>query len=134
MKLQPERVWRRRFEQINAFEKHLTENRVIVLKFFLHLSKAEQAERLQARLDDARKNWKFETGDLAMRAKWPQFQRAYEDALNCCSTPWAPWHIVPADRKWYRDHVIARTVVEAMEKLNLKWPRPGEDLSKIKIE
>ena len=133
MKLQPERVWRRRYEQINAFEKHLTENRVILLKFFLHISKAEQAERLQARLDDARKNWKFETGDLAMRTHWPQFQRAYEDALNCCSTPWAPWHIVPADRKWCRDYVIARAVVEAMEKLKLKWPKLREDLSKIKI-
>jgi len=103
------------------------------LKFFLHISKAEQAERLQARLDDARKNWKFETSDLAMRAHWPQFQRAYEDALNGCSTPWAPWHIVPADRKWCRDYVIARAVVEAMEKLKLKWPKPREDLSKIKI-
>ena len=133
MKLQPERVWRARYDQINAFEKHLAENRVILLKFFLHISKAEQAERLQARLDDPRKNWKFETGDLAMRAKWPQFQRAYEDALNCCSTAWAPWHIVPADRKWHRDYVIARTVVEAMEKLKLKWPKPREDLSKIKI-
>jgi polyphosphate kinase 2 (PPK2 family) len=133
MRLQPERVWRVRYDQINAFERHLAENRVILLKFFLHISKAEQAERLKARIDDPRKNWKFESADLAMRAKWPQFQRAYEDALNCCSTPWAPWHIVPADRKWYRDFVIARTVVDAMEKLKLKWPRPREDLSKIKI-
>jgi PPK2 family polyphosphate:nucleotide phosphotransferase len=133
MKLRPERIWRRRYDQINAFEHHLAENRVILLKFFLHLSKAEQAERLKARLEDRRKNWKFETGDLAMRARWPQFQRAYEDALNCCSPPWAPWHIVPADRKWYRDYVIARIVVEAMEKLKLKWPKPREDLSKIRI-
>jgi len=133
MKLQPERVWRARYDQMNAFENHLTGNRVVLLKFFLHISKAEQAERLQARLDDPRKNWKFETGDLAMRAKWPAFQRAYEDALNCCSTAWAPWHIVPANRKWYRDFVIARTVVEAMEKLKLKWPKPREDLSKIEI-
>ena len=133
MKLQPERVWRARYDQINAFEKHLAENRVLLLKFFLHLSKAEQAERLKERLQDKRKNWKFESGHLAMRAKWPQFQRAYEDALNCCSTPWAPWHIVPADRKWCRDYVIACAVVEAMEKLKLKWPKPREDLSKIKI-
>ena len=133
MKLQPERVWRARYDQINSFEKHLAENRVLLLKFFLHISRAEQAERLKERLQDKRKNWKFESGDLAMRAKWPQFQRAYEDALNCCSPPWTPWHIVPADRKWYRDYVIARTVVEAMEKLKLKWPKPREDLSKIKI-
>lgn len=134
MKLQPKRVWRARYDQINAFEKHLTENRVILLKFFLHLSKAEQAERLQARLEDKRKNWKFETADLEMRERWSKFQRAYEDALNRCSTPWAPWHLVPADRKWYRDYVIARTVMEALEDLKLKWPKPKEDLSKIKIE
>jgi PPK2 family polyphosphate:nucleotide phosphotransferase len=133
LKLQPESVWRARYEQINAFEKHLAENRVILLKFFLHLSKAEQAERLKARLQDRRKNWKFESGDLQMRVKWSQFQRAYEDALNRCSTPWAPWHIVPADRKWYRDYVIAHTVVDALERLELQWPKPREDLSKIKI-
>ena len=133
MKLQPERVWGARYDQINAFEKHLTENRVILLKFFLHISKQEQAERLKARLADPRKNWKFEKGDLEMRAKWPQFQRAYEEALNRCSTSWSPWHIVPADRKWYRDYVIAHTVVGALEKLKLKWPKPREDLSKIKI-
>lgn len=133
MKLQPERVWRPRYDQINAFEKHLVENRVILLKFFLHLSKAEQAERLRARLEDKRKNWKFESADLEMRKRWPQFMRAYEDTLNCCSTTWAPWHIVPADRKWYRDYVIARVVVGAMEKLKLKWPKPKVDLSKITI-
>jgi len=133
MKLQPERVWRARYEQINAFEKHLAENRVILLKFFLHISKEEQAERLKERIQDKRKNWKFDAGDLEMRARWAHFQRAYEDALNCCSTSWAPWHIVPADRKWYRDYVLASTVVDALEKLKLKWPRPRTDLSKIKI-
>jgi PPK2 family polyphosphate:nucleotide phosphotransferase len=133
MKLQPEKIWRARYKQINAFEKILTENRVVLLKFFLHLSKAEQAERLRARLEDPRKYWKFESADLEMRQKWPQFQRAYEDALNRCSAPWSPWHIVPADRKWYRDYVIARTVVDALEKLKLKWPKPKADLSKIKI-
>jgi len=133
MKLQPERVWRARYDQINAFEKHLTENRVILLKFFLHISKKEQAERLQSRLDNPHKNWKFEQGDLAMRAKWNDFQKAYEDVLNRCSTPWAPWHIIPAERKWHRDYFIARTVVAALEKLKLKWPQPQEDLAKIRI-
>ncbi len=133
MKLEPESIWRARYDQINVFEKHLAENRIILLKFFLHISKAEQAERLKARLGDPRKDWKFETGDLVMRAKWSLFQRAYEAALNRCSTSWAPWHIVPADRKWYRDYVIARTVVDAMEALKLKWPKPREALSKIKI-
>jgi PPK2 family polyphosphate:nucleotide phosphotransferase len=133
MKLVPDDVWRPRFEEINAFEKHLTENRVIILKFFLHISKDEQAERLKMRLEDKRKNWKFESADLLMRAKWPEFQEAYEDVLNRCSTPWAPWYIIPANRKWYRDYVIARTIVDRLEKLNLKWPKPHEDLSKVKI-
>ena len=133
MKLQPKSVWRERYDQINAFEKHLAAKRVVLLKFFLHISKAEQAERLQSRLDDPRKNWKFETSDLAMRAKWSEFQKAYEDVLNRCSTPWAPWHIIPSERKWHRDYFIARTVVAALEKLKLKWPKPKEDLSKIKI-
>lgn len=133
MDLQPEKVWRARFDQINAFEKHLTENRVILLKFFLHVSKEEQAIRLQARLEDKRKNWKFEAADLKMREKWPEFQHAYEEVLNRCSTNVAPWHVVPADRKWYRDFVIASSVVEALEKLNLKWPKPREDWAKIKI-
>ena len=132
--LQPKEVWKARYEQINAFEKHLAENRVILLKFFLHISREEQTERLQERLDNPHKHWKFESADLAMRAKWPQFMEAYEDAINKCSTPWAPWHIVPADRKWYRDHVIARTVVSALENLKLKWPKAREDLSKVKIK
>lgn len=133
-KLQPEKVWRARYEQINGFEKYLVENRVLLLKFFLHISKGEQAERLKARLEDKRKNWKFEKADLDMRAKWPEFQKAYEDALNRCSPKHAPWHIVPADHKWYRDFVIATTVVETLEKLNLKWPKPREDLSQVKID
>lgn len=133
MRLQPKRVWQPRYEQINAFEKHLTQNRVVLLKFFLHISKSEQAERLQARLDDPKKNWKFESADLEMRKKWPQFQRAYEEALNRCSTPWAPWHIVPADRKWVRDYVIARAVLDALEKMKLSWPKPKENLSKVQI-
>lgn len=133
LKLQPEQVWRARYAQINAFEKFLFENRVVLLKFFLHISKAEQARRLEARLDDPARNWKFELNDVKMRAHWEKFQEAFEEAINRCSTPYAPWHIVPANHKWYRDYVIASTVVEAMEQLNLKWPKPREDLSKIRI-
>jgi PPK2 family polyphosphate:nucleotide phosphotransferase len=134
MKLQPERVWRARFDQINAFEKFLSENNVVLLKFFLHISKKEQAKRLQARLDNPRKNWKFEKGDLEMRARWNEFQKAYEDVINRCHTRHTPWHIIPADHKWYRDYLIASIVVDAMEKLDLKWPKPGVDLSKIRIQ
>jgi len=134
LKLQPREVWSARYAQINAFEKILAGNNVIQLKFFLHISKDEQARRLKARLNDPAKNWKFEMSDLEMRAHWSEFQKAYEDAINCCSTSWAPWHIVPANHKWYRDYVVARTVVDALEKLKTKWPKPRVDLSKIKIK
>jgi len=134
LKLQPKEVWSARYGQINAFEKILADNRTILLKFFLHISKDEQAKRLQARLDDPAKNWKFEMSDLNMRAYWRDFEKAYEDAINCCSTTCAPWYIVPADHKWYRDYVVARIVVSALEDLKMKWPRPKIDLSKIKIK
>ena len=133
MNFVPRSVWSRRYDQINAFEKHLVQNRVVLLKFFLHISKEEQAERLRARLEDPHKNWKFQPEDLKMREKWPQFMKAYEDAINHCSTEYAPWHIVPANRKWYRDYVIAKTVVKALEGLKLRWPKSNYDLSKIKI-
>lgn len=133
LKLQPEKVWRARYDQINAFEKHLAANRVILLKFFLHISKDEQLERLKERRDNPKKNWKFEPTDLDMRARWHDFQKAYEDALNHCSTPWAPWHIIPAERKWHRDYFIARIVVDVLERLKLKWPKAKQDFSRIKI-
>jgi PPK2 family polyphosphate:nucleotide phosphotransferase len=133
LKLQPVQVWRARYDQINNFEKHLAANNVVLLKFFLHISKEEQAERLRARLADPRKNWKFDPEDLKMRAQWGKFMKAYEDAINYCSTHYAPWHVVPANRKWYRDYVVARTVVKALESMKLKWPKPREDLSKYKI-
>lgn len=133
MRLQSASVWRKRYEQINAFEKHLVANNVIILKFFLHISREAQAERLKVRIEDSRKNWKFELADLKMRAHWGNFQKAYEDAINNCSTHYAPWYIIPADRKWYRDYVIAKTVVKALEEMNLNWPKPREDLSKIRI-
>jgi PPK2 family polyphosphate:nucleotide phosphotransferase len=129
----PPHVWRSRYEQINAFEKGLAANKVILLKFFLHISREEQAERLQARLDNPAKNWKFDPEDLKMRAHWPKFMQAYEDAINRCSTPCAPWHVIPANRKWYRDYLIAKTVVKAMEDLKLKWPKPNPQLLKVKI-
>ena len=133
LKLQPVPVWRARYDQINAFEKHLAANGMVVLKFFLHISRAEQAERLKARIADPRKNWKFQPDDLKMRAHWAKFQKAYEDAINCCSTHYAPWHVVPANRKWYRDYVIAKTVVKALEGMRLRWPKPHEDLAKFRI-
>jgi len=132
--LQPEKVWRDRYDQINAFEKLLSNNRVVLLKFFLHISKEEQAERFRERLDNPTKHWKFSVADLKMRERWNDFQRAYEDAINQCSTKHAPWHVVPANRKWFRDYVVASTVVKALERLNLKWPKCKDDLSKVKIK
>lgn len=134
LKLKPPQVWRARYDQINAFEKHLVANGVVLLKFFLHISKQEQAERLKARIDDPRKNWKFQPEDLKMRGHWNEFMKAYEDAINLCSTKHAPWHIVPGDRKWYRDYVIAKTMVKALEDMKLGWPHPHEDLAKFRKE
>jgi len=134
MNLQPPAVWRRRYDQINAFEKMLVENNVLLLKFFLHISKDEQAERLNARIQDPRKNWKFQPEDLKMREKWSQFMNAYEDVLNSCSTPCAPWYLIPANRKWFRDYLISKTVVKTLEALKMQWPRPAQDLKKFKIK
>ncbi len=133
LNLQPSHVWRARYDQINGFEKHLTANNVVLLKFFLHISKEEQAKRLQARLEDPKKRWKFQVDDLKMRAYWDKFQRAYEDVINCCSTHYAPWHIIPANHKWYRNYLIAKIIIKTMEGMKLKYPEPREDLSKISI-
>jgi len=132
--LQPRKVWQARYDQINAFERILAVNHVILLKFFLHISKEEQAERLCERLNNPTKQWKFSVADLKMRERWNEFQKAYEDAINECTTQYAPWHIVPANRKWYRDYIVAKTVVEALEELKMKWPKPKDDLSKIKVK
>ncbi len=131
--LVPKEVWRQRYEQINQFEKHLTENGVTVLKFFLHISKEEQKRRLQERLDDPAKRWKFATGDLKERELWDQYMAAYEDALNLTSTAWAPWYVVPANRNWYRNLVVANVIAETLRGLGMKWPEPAEDLSKVVI-
>lgn len=132
-KLVPDNVWQKRYEDINAFEKMLTDNGTVILKFFLHISKAEQKERLQARLDDPTKHWKFSIGDLAVREKWDDYMQAYEDVLTKCNTDYAPWYIVPADKKWYRNIVVAQAIVEALEKLDLKYPEAEPDLDKIVI-
>jgi PPK2 family polyphosphate:nucleotide phosphotransferase len=121
--LVPKNVWRMRYEQINAFERMLTETGTLVVKFFLHISKDEQRERLQKRLDDSTKCWKFKEGDLKERKLWRLYQRAYEDAISKTSTPRAPWHVVPANHKWYRDFVVASILVEALEGLRLQYPK-----------
>ena len=131
--LAPAAAIEQRYDQINAFEKHLSENGVTILKFFLHISKEEQKERLQERIDDPKKRWKFNPGDIEERALWPRYMEAYEIALTRCSTPWAPWYVIPADRNWYRNAVVARIVRTTLEGLGLSYPKPKLDFSKIVI-
>jgi PPK2 family polyphosphate:nucleotide phosphotransferase len=131
--LAPEPVWRGRYAHINHFEKLLANKGTTILKFYLHISKAEQKERLQARLDDPNKHWKFNPADLAERARWEDYMRAFEDALTHCSTEHAPWYIVPANRKWYRNLAVAETIVQTLEGLNLQYPPSAEGLEKIQI-
>ena len=132
--LVPPSVWQQRYEQINEFEQLLAESGTTILKFFLHISKDEQKERLQARLDDPTKQWKFNIGDLKERALWDDYVAAYEDALSRCSTETAPWFVVPANHKWYRNVVVARIIVEALEGLDLRYPDPAPGLAQVVID
>lgn len=127
-------AWRDRCDDINAFEKLLADNGVTILKFFLHISKKEQKCRLEARLKEPDKLWKFNPGDLAERKLWDDYQRAYEDVINTCSTKQAPWLIVPADRKWMRNLVMLETVVATLEKMKPRYPAPAVDPKETKIE
>jgi PPK2 family polyphosphate:nucleotide phosphotransferase len=131
--LVPEEVWQQRYEQMNQFEKLLADTGTTILKFFLHISKEEQKERFEARLRDPRKNWKFSMGDVEERGRWDEYMRAYEDALSRCSTPWAPWHIIPANRKWYRNLAVSSAIVDVLERLDLRYPPALPDADKIVI-
>jgi len=127
--LVPESVWSQRYEQINNFEKMLTENGTVILKFFLHVSQDEQKERLRERVEDTSKNWKFNAGDLDERNLWDKYSEAYRDALTKCSTRWAPWYVVPADSNKARNYLIAKRIVKALEDLNPQYPKPKTDLA-----
>jgi PPK2 family polyphosphate:nucleotide phosphotransferase len=131
--LKPKPVWKRRYTQINDFERLLAKNGVVILKFFLHISKKEQAKRLEDRLKDPAKNWKFSPDDLKMRLLWREFQEAYEDVINKCYGKHARWHVVPANHKWYRNYVVAKATVGALESLKMTWPKSPLDLSKVRI-
>ena len=122
-------LWTERFEDINAFERHLTRSGTVVLKFFLHLSRKEQHKRLLARLDDGDKNWKFSVNDIHERRYWDDYQKAYEKMLNATSTDWAPWYVIPADRKWFVRVAIANIVVSALESLHLQYPEPSREVA-----
>jgi len=132
--LVPEKVWKARYGQINDFEKLLAAAGTVILKFFLHIDRDEQKKRLEERLDDPRKRWKFRLGDLDDRARWDDYMRAYEDVFAKTSAHHAPWYVVPANKKWYRNLVVASVLVDALEKLDMKPPEPEEDLSHVVIE
>ncbi len=131
--LVPRPVWRTRYTQINEFENILVQNGVIILKCFLHISKDEQKERLLARLEDKDKLWKLEPSDLAARKQWDSYQEAYEAALAKCSTKEAPWYVIPANRKWFRNYAVTRLMVETLESLSLKLPVPKIDPTEFTI-
>ena len=131
--LVPEERWRRRYDHINEFEEMLADEGTTIRKFYLHISPDEQAERLQARLDDDTKNWKFNKGDLDHRKLWPDYMQAYEAVLSTTSTDYAPWYVIPANRKWYRNIVVAQTLVDTLESLQMEWPDAEAGLENIVI-
>ena len=127
------KTWRARYDQINEWERMLHENGTGIVKFFLHISRAEQAARFRARLADPSKHWKFAKADLGERERWDDYQAAFEDALRHCSTSYAPWHCVPSNAKWYRNLVVAQTLVDTLEAMDPRYPEPEPGLDQIVI-
>lgn len=132
--LVPKQIWSKRYEQIKQFERILSEEGTIILKFYLHIDPDEQKNRLEARRDDPGKQWKFNPGDLKERKLWSEYMRAYEEAIIRTSTAYAPWYVVPANRKWYRNLVIASIIVETLENLNMQYPKRDFDPTEMIIE
>jgi PPK2 family polyphosphate:nucleotide phosphotransferase len=133
-KLVPKPVWSDRYEQINDFEKMLAKNDVIIFKFFLHISRKEQALRLEQRFDDPQKNWKISEADLAERNYWDDYMAAYEDALGKCSTRHAPWYVIPSNKKWFRNLAVSQILVDAMASWRMKYPPPAADLAELRAK
>lgn len=132
--LVPEERWSRRYEHIRQWEALLSDEGTTIVKLFLHISKDEQQERLQARADDLRKNWKFDEGDLETRRKWDEYQEAYEVAINETSTVNAPWYVIPADRKWFRNLLVSTILVQTLERMDPQHPGPNPALADLVIE
>lgn len=130
--LVPKKVWSKRYQQINDFERMLSENGVVILKFFLHISRDEQRKQLLERLTDPTKNWKFRAGDLEDRALWGDYTRAYRDALRKCSTPWAPWYLVPSDNRAARNYLVTRVINDTLTRLAPEYPRAPRDILALK--
>jgi PPK2 family polyphosphate:nucleotide phosphotransferase len=132
-KIAPKQVWQRHYQQINNFERLLSEEGTTILKFYLHIDLDEQKKRLQDRLDEPKAHWKFNINDLAERKLWPEYSEAYEDALEKTSTEWAPWYIVPANHKWFRDLVVCSVIVSTLEKMDMHYPQLAQDPKSIVI-
>jgi PPK2 family polyphosphate:nucleotide phosphotransferase len=132
--LVPKSIWSRRYEGINEFERLLAGSGVKIFKFFLHITKEEQKERFEKRLSDPTRQWKISEADFDERKYWDDYMRAYEDALTKCSTPWAPWYVIPANKKWFRNLALSQILVEGMENLKMKFPPPSIDVSKVKFK
>jgi len=124
-------VWSQRYDQINEFEKLLRENRIKIIKFFLHISKDEQKKRFQQRIDDPDRRWKISESDFDERKFWDEYTAAYEDVLTKCNTPHAPWFIIPSNKKWFRNLAVSHIIAETMEGMNMKFPPPTIDVKKL---
>jgi PPK2 family polyphosphate:nucleotide phosphotransferase len=133
-RLVPKETWSQRYRQINDFERMLCDNGVSILKFFLHISKDEQKRRFEQRMQDPARNWKLSLPDFEERQHWDEYTRAYEDALRKCSTECAPWYVIPANRKWIRNYLVAELIVRALDDMKLKYPAPTVDISKVVLE
>lgn len=131
--LVPDEVWRARYRLINDFERLLSESGTTIIKFFLHISRKEQKERLEARIADPEKHWKFDPADLVERKSWDAYQEAFADAIGRCSTPYAPWLVVPADRKWLRNYLVAKTVADTLEAMDPRYPEGPKDLGNLTV-
>jgi PPK2 family polyphosphate:nucleotide phosphotransferase len=133
-KLVPKEVWSQRYDHINHFEEMLHDEGTRIVKFWLHISKDEQKQRMEARLKDKSKHWKFDPNDLETRKQWDDYMEAYSDAISKCSTRHAPWYVVPADHKWFRNWVVADVLVRTLEKMKLHYPSAPPGIEKIKID
>jgi PPK2 family polyphosphate:nucleotide phosphotransferase len=126
-------TWSKRYDRINDFERLLYESGTSILKFFLHIGKDEQKRRLARRLEDPERNWKFSPADIEERKRWNNYMKAYEDAIGRCSTPWAPWYVIPANKKWFRNLAVSEIVVDTLRQLDLRYPKPAFDVGCITI-
>ena len=132
--LVPKQVWAARYDQINEFERFLAENGIVVVKFFLHISKGEQKRRFQERLETPEKHWKISPADFAERRHWGAYISAYEAALSRCNTPAGPWYVIPSDKKWFRNLAVSQILVETLAELDMKFPKPTVDVSAIRLD